>query len=45
MANFLSLHAIFLSGEGKDHEGGGGKVIVGGSLGVKHRASDAEGDI
>ena len=28
---FFSSHAVFLSGEGKDDEGGGGEVIVGGS--------------
>ena len=45
MADFFSSHAVFLSGEGKDNEGGGGEVIVGGSLGVEHRAANAEGDI
>ena len=30
MANFFSSHAVFLSGEGKDNKGGGGKVIIGG---------------
>ena len=29
MANFFSSRAVFLSGEGKDNEGGGGEVIVG----------------
>ena len=41
----FSSHAILLSGEGKDHEGGGCEVVVGGSFRVEHRASDAECDI
>ena len=30
MADFPPSHAIFLSAEGEDNEGGGGEVIVGG---------------
>ena len=44
MANFFPSHAIFLSAEGEDNEGGG-KVIVGGSSVVEHRAANTEGDI
>ena len=45
MANFSPSHAIFLSAEGEDHEGGGGEVIVGGDWGVEQRAADTEGYI
>ena len=42
ISDFPPSHAIFLSAEGEDHEGGG-EVIVGGGWGVEHRAADTGG--